>query len=118
VWTMAHERHEAMSNQRTRGVQGVAHFEKSILGGLNACRLETIWCIRLPTARSGRTGVHTPHRSRRSRQHVSFGSDLQRLDPRITYGLRAIGYTEYRIRVDRSIIVPPVRGRCPAAVTG
>ena len=49
---MAHERHEAMSNQRTRGVQGVAHFEKSIWGGLNACRLETILVHLLPTARS------------------------------------------------------------------
>ncbi len=52
MWTMAHERHEAMSNQRTRGVQGVAHFEKSIWGGLNACRLETILVHLLPTARS------------------------------------------------------------------
>ena len=57
-----------MSNQRTRGVQGVAHFEKSI-GGVECVRAGDHLVHQVATARCGRTGVHTPHRSRRSHQH-------------------------------------------------
>ena len=71
-----------MSNQRTRGVQGVAHFEKSI-GGVECVRAGDHLVHQVATARCGRTGVHTRHRSRRSHQHRMcragpFGSDFVR----------------------------------------